>query len=1049
MTSQESALTLPGVDTPDSIQRTLGDPGTAPQFEPVSYGDAGTVVAVYEPEGVTASGFESEAALEAAFVKQLRNQQYEYLSVTSAKDLEDNLRKQLAALNVNMLGPGGFTDDEWRCFFDEVVANPNDTILSKTRKIQREHQQVLKRDDGTEVNLVLIDKTNIHNNRLQVVNQYTPSEGGGGGAKRSHRYDVTILVNGLPLVHVELKRRGEPLKQAFNQINRYKRESFWADAGLFEYVQLFIISNGTHTKYYANTTRQRAVTEAAATRKGKGRAQSSNSFQFTSWWADSKNNRIADLTDFTKTFLAKRTLLNVLTRFCVLDITDTLLVMRPYQIVAAEQILNRIKVASHQGRAGTIDGGGYIWHSTGTGKTLTSFKTARLASDLDLSDSNAGSIDKVLFVVDRKDLDYQTIREYERFEKGAVDGTDSARHLRDRLESPQSKVIVTTIQKLANFIKRNPNHPALTKHVVLIFDECHRSQFGDMGSIIRKAFKNYHLFGFTGTPIFPENAGAARTTTEQTFGTRLHAYTIVDGIRDGNVLPFKVEYRSTVDVSPDVADEKVSAIDTEEILLAPERVSMVVEHILETYNSKTMRTTDQGRKRRFNGMFAVQSIEAVKRYYTEFQRQQEDVANPLRIATIFSYSANEDVDDFLDDESLDEADLDRLDGSSRDFLEAAITDYNRMFGTHFDTSAKGFSGYYADLSRRVKERDKNGKGDIDLVIVVNMFLTGFDATHLNTLWVDKSLRLHGLIQAFSRTNRILDSVKTFGNIVCFRNLDKQVDDAIALFGNKEAAGIILLRPYAEYFAAYAKEVAILQDRFANPTKIVGEQAQKDFVRSFGRVLRLMNVLKTFDEFEGAALLTDRQMQDYLSVYQDLAEEHRSTDKAEKQSVLDDVVFEMELIKQIDVNIDYIIGLVAEWKAKKGSDLSKDGPSLEEIERTVDASASLRSKKDLIMDFIRSQQGTPGAVGEAWVRYVEEQREAELAKLISEERLKEEPTRNLVEGAFRDGELPTLGRAVTDLLPPTRRFGGRSGGSTETLTRVTDKLRAYFDRFYTI
>lgn len=1038
---------LPGVDSPDLVNVTLGERGTAPQFEPVSYGDDGTVVAVYEPEPVVDDRYESEAALEAAFIKQLQAQQYDYLRITSSEDLKDNLRKQMAALNAKMLGPGGFTDDEWRRFFGDVIANPNDTVLTKTKRIQKEHQQVLKREDGSEVNLVLIDKADIHNNRLQVVNQYTPSDGGGGGAKRSHRYDVTILVNGLPLVHVELKRRGEPLKQAFNQIDRYKRESFWADAGLFEYVQLFVISNGTHTKYYANTTRQRAVNEASAARRGKGKSQSSSSYQFTSWWADSNNNRIADLTDFTKTFLSKRSLLNVLTRFCVLDVTDTLLVMRPYQIVAAEQILHRIKVASHQGRTGTIDGGGYIWHSTGTGKTLTSFKTAQLASDLDLDDSAAGNIDKVLFVVDRKDLDFQTIREYERFEKGAVDGTDSAQHLRKRLESTESRVIVTTIQKLANFIKKNPNHPALSKHVVLIFDECHRSQFGDMGSTIRKAFKAYHLFGFTGTPIFPENAGAARTTTEQTFGTRLHSYTIVDAIRDGNVLPFKVEYHKTVELSPDVVDEKVSAIDTEEILLADKRVSMVVKHILVTYNSKTMRTTSQGQKRRFNGMFAVQSIPAVKRYYTEFQRQQEGTANPLRVATIFSYSANEEVDDFLDDESLDEADLERLDASSRDFLEAAIADYNRMFGTHFDTSAKGFSGYYADLSRRVKERDKNGKGDIDLVIVVNMFLTGFDATHLNTLWVDKKLRLHGLVQAFSRTNRILDSIKTFGNIVCFRNLDKQVDDAIALFGNKEARGIILLRPYAEYFGEYAKEVAVLQDRFAKPTEIVGEQAEKDFITSFGRVLRLMNVLKTFDEFEGAALLTDRQMQDYLSVYQDLAEQHRATDRPEKESVLDDVVFEMELIKQIDINIDYIMGLVAEWKANKGDDLSKYGPSLEEIERELDASASLRSKKDLIMAFIRSHQGDPVPVGVAWTRYVQEQRESELSALIEDERLKEEPTRQLVERAFRDGELPTLGTAITDLLPPTRRFGG--GGSTETLTRVAEKLRAYFDRFYTI
>lgn len=1059
---------LPGVDrdldVDTALDSTLGAPGTATQFEPIAFGDESTVVAAYEPGPGDGDGYQSEDELERTFIRQLRAQAYEYLSIASSDDLEVNLRRQLETLNKRALnpsgdGPDGFTDAEWGPFFAKHIANKNDGIIEKTKRIQRDHVQVLERDDGSIANIALIDKDDIHNNRLQVINQYATT-GAGGGAKRNHRYDVTILVNGLPLVHVELKRRGVPIREAFNQIDRYQRESFWSDSGLFEYVQLFVISNGTHTKYYANTTRAEACKDNAKESAGRARGgrQESKSFQFTSWWSDANNKRIGDLRDFTKTFFARRTLLNVLTKFCVLDIDETLLVLRPYQIVAAEQILHRVMVASNQGTAGTIDAGGYIWHTTGSGKTLTSFKTAQLVSDMRLDGTTAGGVSKVLFVVDRKDLDAQTKREYDRYEKDAVNGTNSTAHLKTVLEDTDSKIVVTTIQKLANFIKANPKHPVYNEHVVLIFDECHRSQFGDMGAAIRQAFKKYHLFGFTGTPIFAENAGTSgdpsRRTTEQTFGARLHSYTVVDAIHDGNVLPFKVEYHTTVGLSDALVDKPVEAIDTDEVILAAERISQVTTHILDHFNTKTLRTTARGRNRAFNGMFAVHSIDAAKRYYREFERQQRarEEADPsytrLRIATIFSYAPNEeDPDGFVDDESLDAADLARLDQSSRDFLEDAIRDYNKMNGTSFDTSSDGFDGYYADLADRIKggtaRRPKRPK--IDLVIVVNMFLTGFDAVALNTLWVDKRLRSHGLIQAFSRTNRILDSVKTFGNIICFRNLEKQVDDAVALFGNKEARGIILLKPFADYYAEYARLVGLLTTNHPDPRSVVGETAQRDFVVTFGRILRVLNVLKTFDDFEGRALLTERQVQDYTSTYQDLAEESRKAEEADRESILQDVIFEIELIRQVDINIDYVLAMVEKWRASKGDDSTQEAPALKDVESAIDASPSLRSKKDLILAFIDSQRGGKTNVTDDWEKYVAERREAELVDLIEDENLNEEQTRSLIEDAFRDGAVPTLGTSITKLMPPVSRF--TKGGDLEVrLSRVTDRLVAYFERF---
>lgn len=794
--------------------------------------------------------YQSEAELERAFIKQLETQAYEYLKITSEADLVLNLRRQLEKLN-----DYNFSDKEWEHFFMSVIANPNQSVEEKTTTIQEDHKKILNLDSGKFKVIDLIDKKNIHNNRLQVINQYTTEDG-----KRANRYDVTILVNGLPLVHVELKRRGVAIQEAFNQINRYQRESFWASSGLFEYVQLFVISNGTHTKYYGNTVRKQHIKEANEGKAKKGK-RSSNSFEFTSWWADATNKPITDLMDFTKTFLAKHAILNILTKYCVFTTDKQLLAMRPYQIVATERILNRIEVSTNYKKLGTVEAGGYIWHTTGSGKTLTSFKTAQLVSKLP-------DVDKVLFVVDRKDLDYQTMREYDKFEKGAANSNTSTAILKKQLEDPNSRIIITTIQKLDHFIKRNSGHALFDGHIVLIFDECHRSQFGDMHAGIVKAFKNYHLFGFTGTPIFAVNSSSGGRpdfkTTEQAFGEKLHAYTIVDAIADKNVLPFKVDYISTVHEAENIEDEKVKDIDREAILSAPERLENIVKYIREHFDQKTKRNSfykiQDRRLAGFNSIFAVSSIDAAKKYYLEFKKQlaNESSDKKLKVATIFSFGANdEDLDGMIDENSEDTS---GLDVSSRDFLESAIVDYNKMFGTSYDTSSDKFQNYYKDVSERVKKRE------IDILIVVNMFLTGFDATTLNTLWVDKNLRLHGLLQAYSRTNRILNSVKTFGNIVCFRNLEKATNEAIALFGDKEASGIVLLKSYEDYYNGYKdgdKEVrgykSLVEEllaKFPVGERIVGEQNQKDFIKLYGAVLRVRNILTTFDEFAGNEILTN-------------------------------------------------------------------------------------------------------------------------------------------------------------------------------------------------
>ena len=1009
----------------------MSETPAAPRYEPISVGDQSTVVAEFLPDNSRETAYQSEAALEAAFIELLRSQAYEYLRIPSEYALVANLRAQLEALNAIE-----FSEDEWERFFREEIAGANEGIAEKTARIQEDHVQVLTRDDGTFKNVLLIDKRNIHNNRLQVVNQY---EVDADAASRATRYDVTILVNGLPLVHVELKRRGVVIREAFNQINRYQRDSFWSGSGLFEYVQLFVISNGTHTKYYSNTTRDSHVAEQVGVRR---RRQTSNSFEFTSWWADGRNRAIADLTGFTKTFFAKHTLLSILTRYCVFDADRKLLAMRPYQIAATERILQRIETSTNHRQLGSIAAGGYVWHTTGSGKTLTSFKAAQLASRLE-------DVDKVVFVVDRKDLDYQTMREYERFEKGAANSNVSTSVLRRQLEDPDARIIITTIQKLARFVDQNKGHAIYDGHVVLIFDECHRSQFGDMHVAIEKAFKRYHLFGFTGTPIFAENAGASGNprlrTTEQAFGDRLHTYTIVDAINDRNVLPFRLDYVNTIKLPAELTDKQVSAIDTERALLAPARIGLVVGYIREHFDQKTKRsfayTLAGKRLAGFNSLLATASIDAAKRYYAEFARQQAELpeVQRLKVGLIYSYAANEDDPDFLAEEEFETEDLD---ASSRDFLEGAISDYNAMFGTSFDTSSDRFQNYYKDLSLRLRNRE------LDLAIVVNMFLTGFDATTLNTLWVDKGLRAHGLIQAYSRTNRILNSVKTYGNIVTFRDLEEQTNDALALFGNEEARGVVLLKPYADYYDEYAKRVAELQELF--PLSDVwqrGESVTKMFIQLFGSILRLRNILTAFDEFAGNEILSERDYQDYQSIYLDIHAELRREADSEKESIIDDVVFEIELVKQVEVNVDYILMLVEQYREQRGDGTDREIETLQKIRRAIDSSISLRNKRDLILAFV-DRVSVDSDVKEDWHRYVEARRDEELDHLIADEGLDPDATRAFIERAFRNGAVPTAGAAVTAILPPTSRFGESDLYGIKKQT-VLDRIAAFFDRYYAL
>ena len=983
------------------------------------------------------ASYQSEADLERAFIKQLETQAYEYANITSEAGLISNLRLQLEKLNSFT-----FSDTEWDLFFKSELANPNQSIEEKTATMQEDHIKNLTRDDGSIKNVYLIKKDNIHDNSLQVINQYATEDG-----QRSNRYDVTVLVNGLPMVHIELKRRGVAIQEAFNQINRYQRESFWASIGLFEYVQLFVISNGTHTKYYSNTTRSQHIKEASEGSVKKGK-RASNSFEFTSWWADATNRPITDLMDFSKTFFAKHALLNILTRYCVFTTDKQLLVMRPYQIVATERILSRIEVSTNYKKLGTAEAGGYIWHTTGSGKTLTSFKTAQMVSKLPY-------VDKVVFVVDRKDLDYQTMREYDKFEKGAANSNTSTAILKRQIEDPNVRIIITTIQKLDRFIGKNSGHTIFNGHVVLIFDECHRSQFGDMHAAITKTFKNYNIFGFTGTPIFAMNASSGGRpdlkTTEQAFGEKLHTYTIVNAIADKNVLPFKVDYVSTVREAENIEDKKVSDIDREAVLASPERLANIVDYIRTHFDQKTKRNIFYKLKDRrlagFNSIFAVSSIDVAKKYYAEFKKQLANLPSDkqLKIATIFSFGVNEeDADGMIDENSEDTS---GLDVSSRDFLDGAIVDYNAMFGTSYDTSSDKFQNYYKDVSQRVKDRE------IDVLIVVNMFLTGFDATTLNTLWVDKNLRLHGLLQAYSRTNRILNSVKTFGNIVCFRNLEKATNESIALFGDKEAGGVVLLKSYAEYFhgykdgekevRGYASLVSELLEKFPVGEVIIGEQNQKDFIRLYSAILRVRNILTTFDEFAGNDMLTERDVQDYHSAYIDIYNEFRKSADDVKENINDDLVFEMELIKQVEINIDYVLGLIKKYH----EDHTKNREILADINKAIDSSVELRNKKELINQFVSSLD-VHSVVDDDWQKFVEKKKVEELEQIISNENLDHEATYNFIRNAFRDGNVAMTGTAITNVLPPVSRFSP-TGERTKKRESVLEKLTSFFEKFFDI
>lgn len=1010
----------------------------------ISENDNSTVLAEYHGLNRVTTSFQSEDALEQELIETLKEQGYERLNINSEDELILNLRKQLEKLN-----DYNFTDGEWENFFTTVIANKNDYIIEKTRLIQEDYQKTIELDDGSLKNIYLIDKKNIHNNSLQVINQYVNNDG-----NYDNRYDVTILINGLPLVHIELKKRGIDLREAFNQIERYQRDSFWAGSGLYNFVQIFVISNGTLTKYYSNTTREFHINNQ--------KKKASNTFEFTSFWADQKNNNITDLIDFAKTFLTKHTLLNILTKYCVFTSEQDLLIMRPYQIVATEKILNRINIAYNNKLYGKINAGGYIWHTTGSGKTLTSFKTSLLASELDF-------IDKVLFVVDRKDLDYQTMKEYDKFKEGCANSNSNTKILESQLNDSNAKIIITTIQKLSTFIKKNENSDVFNKHVVFIFDECHRSQFGDMHKAIIKKFKKYYIFGFTGTPIFSENArtiNGIAETTEQIFGERLHTYTIVNAIADKNVLPFRYEYIGRIDIREDIQDEKIYNIDEDKLFDNQMRICLITNYILDYFSIKTKTSeayvystldnvVDVAKKQDigeikskkyingFNSIFAVSSIKMAKEYYAQFKKELSVRNSNLKIALIYSYGVN--GEDGMIDENSESTEA--LSTDDRTFLDNVIKDYNKMFGTNYDTSSERFQNYYKDVSLRMKNRE------IDILIVVNMFLTGFDAKTLNTLWVDKNLKWHGLIQTFSRTNRILNSVKTYGNIVSFRNLEDRLNEALAKFGDENARGVVLLKPYNDYYYGYEENGKIfegyksliekLTSKFVPGELMQSEEEKKEFINLYGTILKVTNILSSFDEFKNEELISERDKQDYHSVYIELYNEFRNKAKQEKTDVTNDVVFEMELIKSIEVDIDYILSLV-----KKYHDTNmEDKEILVTIQKSIMASPDLRNKKDLIMEFIDSLDQDSNVYAD-FETFMNSKKKEELDKIIIEENLNKEQTYNFIERAFEQGRVETNGTEVSNILPPMNMFA-LNNERQEKKNKVIDKLINFFDKFFSI
>ena len=993
------------------------------------------------------AGYQTEGSLEREFIRDLQAQGYEYLQgLNNHDELVKNLRVQLQRLN-NVV----FSDAEWHRFLEEYLDKPSDSLIEKTRKIHDDYIYDFVFDNGRIQNIYLLDKKNLANNTVQVINQFEQT------GSYDNRYDVTILVNGLPLVHIELKKRGVAIREAFNQIHRYSKESFNKENSLFKYIQIFVISNGTDTRYFANTTKR-----------------DKNSYDFTMNWATAKNTLIKDLKDFTATFLQKNTLLNVLVNYCVFDVSDTLLIMRPYQIAATERILWKIKSSYHAKNWSNKESGGYIWHTTGSGKTLTSFKASRLATELDF-------IDKVFFVVDRKDLDYQTMKEYQRFSPDSVNGSESTAGLKRNIEKDDNKIIVTTIQKLNNLMKSEDNLPIYQKQVVFIFDEAHRSQFGEAQKNLKRKFKKFYQFGFTGTPIFSENALGAETTAS-VFGTELHSYVITDAIRDDKVLKFKVDYN---DVRPQFKaletekdPEKLTALEQKQAFLHPERIKEISQYILNNFKQKTHRLNATGKG--FNAMFAVSSVEAAKRYYETLQSLQAEQEYPLKIATIFSFAANEEQDAIGDipDETFEPT---ALNSTAKEFLTKAIDDYNHYFGTNYGVDSQSFQNYYRDLAKRVKNQE------VDLLIVVGMFLTGFDAPTLNTLFVDKNLRYHGLMQAFSRTNRIYDTTKTFGNIVTFRDLEQNTIDAITLFGDKNTKNIVLEKSYDSYFngddnqRGYLGVVQELQNRFPNPTEIETEQDKKEFVKLFGEYLRIENILQNYDEFAALQALqavdlndpiamekfkqvhyvNDEQIaemlkvptlpvrteQDYRSTYNDirdwLRQRKEGNDKDNSPINWDDVVFEVDLLKSQEINLDYILALIFEHH-KKNQDKEV---LIDEIRRTVRSSLGNRAKESLIVDFINQTNlddiPDKASLIDAFFLFAQNEQQKEAETLIQEENLNVDAAKRYISTSLKREYASENGTALNEVLPKMSPLNPQYLTKKQT---IFQKIAAFVEKF---
>ncbi|QOQ98909.1 type I restriction endonuclease subunit R [Campylobacter lari] len=973
----------------------------------ITQNDNTTIVTEYKFTPKEPKAYQNEEDLEKFLIKELELQGYEKLELNNILELENNLKLQLERLN-NIV----FSQEEWQKFYKENIANKKLNFEDKTKMLQNDSFTLtLEKDDGSKKNIILIDRINPINNYLQVVSQLKNESG-----KFKNRYDVSILVNGLPLVHIELKRRGVNLKEAFNQIKRYQKESFLQGNALYEFVQIFIISNGTLTKYYSNTNQH------------KVKKSLNDNYAFCMSFSDAKNNIIEDLEDFTKTFLAKRNLLNILTKYCVFNADNELLIMRAYQIAASERIINKIKIAHKYKYYGNIEAGGFIWHSTGSGKTLTSFKTAILATKLDF-------IKKVLFIVDRKDLDYQTQKEYDKFEKGAANATKNTDELKRRIESTKEdeKIIITTIQKLSKFVQKYDNSRIFDSEIVFIFDECHRSQFGKMHEQIIKKFKKYYVFGFTGTPIFEENAGKnyfvndnknlELKTTQSTFGDCLHSYTILNAIKDKNVLPFKVSYHSTMKQIESDLDKKISTIDRESSLLNDERIEKITSYILENFNRHTKRQSaymlKNQRVQGFNAIFATASVDFAKKYYEEFSKQLKQNNSNLKVGVIYSYEQNEDLDEFINDTQ-----------SAKEFLSKAIKDYNSYFKSDF--SLEKFDNYYKDVSQKLKDKE------LDLLIVVNMFLTGFDSKTINTLYVDKNLKYHGLLQAFSRTNRILNEQKNCGNIVCFRDLENATNKSLQMFGDEKASSIVLLENFAFYFEKYVVLIDELKQKFDLLNfPLYSEKEQKEFIKIFNEVLKLENILSLFDEFKNPLNIRDKQ--DYQSHYLELYATLKQ--KTEKENINDDLIFEIELIKQNEINVDFILFLLEEYYKTNQEKIK------ESILKTTISNPSLRDKKELIEEFLSEIDNNKNSDYKSlFENFMQRKKEQELNQLIKDENLNEKLTKEYLDDAFELNFFQDKGERIGRLLPAINPFAPKSEGNDEKRENIINKLKAFFDKF---